>query len=109
MSRIYVGNLAKTTTEDALRNFAAQEGRTVTKVMLKKDAETGRSRGFAFIDMGTPEEAEAAIAMLNGKDLDGSTVKVNVAKDLPEPRRPSSGGRDFGGRSGGGGGGGRRW
>jgi len=99
MSRIYVGNLAKTTTEDAVRNFVAQGGRTVTKVQLKKNGTTGRSRGFAFVDMGSPEEAEAAIAALQGAELDGSPVKVNVAKDLPEPRRPSSDNR----------GGGRRW
>jgi cold-inducible RNA-binding protein len=107
MSRIYIGNLAKSTTEESLRNFIAQGGRTVTKIMLKLDAETGKSRGFAFVDMGTPEEATAAIEALNGQTLDGSTVKVNVAKDLPEPRRPA--GREYGGRSGGGGGGGRRW
>lgn len=107
MSRIYVGNLAKSTNEQALRSLIEQEGRTVTKVLLKIDAETGRSRGFAFVDMGTPEEATAAIAALNGATLEGATLKVNVAKDLPEPRRPSSGG--YGGRSSGGGGGGRRW
>lgn len=104
MSRIYVGNLAKTTDESALRSFLAQGGRTVEKVILKVDARTGRSRGFAFVDMGSPEEAAGAIESLNGTTLDGATVKVSVAKDLPEPRRPA--GRDFGGR---GGGGGRRW
>ncbi len=108
MSRIYVGNLDKSTTEEALRKFVAQDGRTVTKVLMKMDAETGKSRGFAFVDMGSPEEATAAIAALNGATLDGAVVKVNVAKDLPEPRRPSSSGYGGGGRSGGGGGG-RRW
>lgn len=105
MSRIYVGNLAKSTTEQALRSLIEQEGRTVTKVMLKIDAETGRSRGFAFVDMGTPEEATAAIAVLNGATLDGATLKVNVAKDLPVPRRPASPGMGYGGRPGGG----KRW
>jgi len=105
MSRIYVGNLAKNTTEDSVRSLVAQDGRTVTKVQLKMDAETGRSRGFAFVDLGTPEEATAAIAALNGTTLDGATLKVNVAKDLPVPRRPASPGMGYGGRPGGG----KRW
>jgi len=105
MSRIYVGNLAKNTTEDSVRSLVAQGGRTVTKVQLKMDAETGRSRGFAFVDLGTPEEATAAIAALNGATLDGATLKVNVAKDLPVPRRPASPGMGYGGRPGGG----KRW
>ncbi|MBL8803917.1 MAG: RNA-binding protein [Planctomycetes bacterium] len=105
MSRIYVGNLAKNTTEDSVRSLVAQDGRTVTKVQLKMDAETGRSRGFAFVDLGTPEEATAAIAALNGATLDGATLKVNVAKDLPVPRRPASPGMGYGGRPGGG----KRW
>ena len=105
MSRIYVGNLDKNTDEEALKAFVARDGRTVTQVLLKRDARNGRSRGFAFVDLETPEQAEAAITSLNGQALDGANVKVNVAKALPEPRRPAS--RDGGGF--GGGGRGRRW
>lgn len=82
MSRLYVGNLSRETTEESLRAALCADGRTVTLVKIKKNATTGKPRGFAFVDMGSPEEAEAAIAALNGTQLDGNTIKVNVAKEL---------------------------
>jgi RNA recognition motif-containing protein len=108
-SKLYVGNLSYTTTEDTLRNAFAANGRTVQEVAIPSDRETGRPRGFAFVTMGSDADAKAAIAALDGKDLDGRSLKVNEAQDRPQ----RSGGGGFGGggggggsRSGGGGGGG---
>jgi RNA recognition motif-containing protein len=105
MSRLYVGNLDWATDEDKLRALFGQDGRTVTEVMLKRDRRTGRSRGFAFVDLASDEEVEAAIAALNGAELDGREIKVGAAKALPvrhatEPDF-SRGGRFGGGRGGG--------
>ncbi len=103
-SNIYVGNLSFSTTEDTLREAFAQFG-TVTKAQLVMDRETGRPRGFAFVEMS--DGGEAAIQGMNNAQLDGRTLTVNEAK----PREPRSGGGGGygGGRSGGGGygGGGR--
>ena len=107
MTRIYVGNLSRETTEESLRRALEQEGRTVTWIALKKNATTGKPRGFAFADMGTREEAEAAIAALHGTQLDGRQIKVNFAKEL-STRTASSRDFSFGGRSGGFGGRGSR-
>jgi cold-inducible RNA-binding protein len=103
-NRLYVGNLAFHTTEDVLQNAFAKCG-TVTEAKLIIDRETGRSRGFAFVTMGSSDDAQRAISELNGADLDGRALKVNEA----EERRPKSGGgggRSFGGGGGGGGRGG---
>jgi RNA recognition motif-containing protein len=86
-NRLYVGNLAFHTTEDVLRNEFSRCG-NVAEVKLVLDRETGRSRGFAFVSMSTDEEANAAIQDLNGADLDGRALKVNIA----EERRPRAGG-----------------
>ena len=92
--RLYVGNLSYNTTDADLRDLFGQSGTVVdTKVM--SDRETGRPRGFAFVEMSTDSEATNAIAEVNGRDLDGRTLKVNEAQE-----RSSGGGR--GGRSGGG-------
>src|SRR5690242_19132713 len=96
-TRLYVGNLSYQTNEASLREVFEQEGRKVTEVKIVTDRETGQPRGFAFVEMGSPADAEAAIAALNGRELDGRTLKVNEAQER-------SGG---GGRGGGGGGGGR--
>jgi len=104
-NRLYVGNLAFHTTEDVLMRTFSECG-AVSEVKLVLDRETGRSRGFAFVSMASDEEANNAISSLNGADLDGRALKVNVA----EERRPSGGG--FGGGGGGSGprrGGDRRW
>jgi cold-inducible RNA-binding protein len=98
---IYVGNMSYDTTEDGLRTLFAAHGE-VTSVNVITDRYTGRPRGFAFVEMATEEAAGAAIAALDGQDVDGRTLKVNEAK----PRAPRSGG---GGRGGGGGRSNDRW
>jgi cold-inducible RNA-binding protein len=97
---LYVGNMAFSTTEDQLRELFSQYG-TVTKVQLIMDRETGRPRGFAFVEMS--DGADQAIQALNGTQLDGRSLTVNEAK----PREGGGGGGGRGGYGGGGGGGGR--
>lgn len=100
--KIYVGNLAHEATDEDLKTAFAAFGE-VTSATVIKDAYTGRSRGFGFVEMPKKEEAEAAITGLNGKDLKGRTVTVSEAR----PRESSGAGRGgFGGRGGGYGGGG---
>ncbi len=94
---LYVGNMAFSTTEDTLRQLFSQFG-TVTKASLVMDRETGRPRGFAFVEMS--EGGQAAIDALNGRDLDGRALTVNEAK----PRESRGGGGGGGGGYGGGGG-----
>ncbi len=96
MKNIFVGNLSFQTTEDELRTAFERYGE-VLSVKTITDRETGRARGFAFIEMANAEEADRAIAELNGGSLDGRTLTVNEAKQRPE--------RDFSGRNRGGGGG----
>jgi cold-inducible RNA-binding protein len=91
-SKIYVGNLSFKTTEDGLRQTFGQFG-TVTDIYVATDRETGRPRGFAFVTMGTAEEAKAAIDKMNGTDLDGRALTVNEAK----PKEAFSGVRRDGG------------
>jgi RNA recognition motif-containing protein len=86
-TKLYVGNLAFQTTSDQLQTMFAQAG-TVESVSLIEDRETGRSRGFGFVEMQTKEEGAAAIQQFNGKDLDGRALKVNEAK----PREDRGGG-----------------
>src|SRR4051812_13312381 len=104
-TRLYVGNLSFNTTADGVRTAFMQFG-TVSDVHLVTDRETGRSRGFAFVTMGTTEEAAKAIEGMDGKTLDGRPLRVNEA----EQRQPRGGGGGGGGgyRAGGGGGGGYR-
>jgi RNA recognition motif-containing protein len=103
--RLYVGNLSYNTTELDLRDTFGQIG-TVADAKVVMDRETGRPRGFAFVEMSSDEEAQAAIAQLNGRELDGRTINVNEAQE-----RGAGGGRGGGGggRGGGGGGGRGRW
>jgi RNA recognition motif-containing protein len=116
--RIFVGNLSWDTLEDDLIAAFEQDGRTVTSARIMTDRDTGRSRGFAFVEMGSDEDAQAAIQAMNGVELDGRALRVNEA----EERQPRSGGGGgggggrggrggFGGGGGGGGRGGRgdRW
>jgi cold-inducible RNA-binding protein len=109
--KLFVGNLSYNTTENDLQDAFAAFG-TVLEANLMMDRATGKPRGFAFVTMSTPEEAEKAIEGLNGKQIDGRALTVNVAR--PREERPGGGGgggqrRDFrGGGGGGGGGGGRR-
>ena len=88
-TKLYVGNLAFTTSSDELQTMFAQAG-TVESVSLIEDRETGRSRGFGFVEMSTKEEGAAAVAQFDGKDLGGRTLKVNEAK--PRENRGGGGG-----------------
>ncbi|HTL32643.1 MAG TPA: RNA-binding protein [Kofleriaceae bacterium] len=99
-TRLYVGNLSFNTNADGVRTAFQQFG-TVSDVHLVTDRETGRSRGFAFVTMGTPEEAAKAIEGMDGKTLDGRPLRVNEA----EQRQARGGGGGGGGFRGGGGGG----
>src|SRR6188508_3207968 len=103
-NRLYVGNLAFSTTEEAIRSTFAEFGE-VTEAKLMIERETGRSRGFAFVQMATAEGAKAAIEQMNGALLDGRPLRVNEAEQRPE-RGGGGGGRGGGGGGYGGGGGG---
>jgi RNA recognition motif-containing protein len=107
-SKLYVGNLAFQTTNQQLEELFGQAG-TVQSASVVEDRDTGRSRGFAFVEMSTNAEAAAAIDQFNGKELGGRALKVNEAK--PRENRNGSSDRNFGGnrngyRSGNNGGGG---
>ena len=94
--RLYVGNLSYDSTEDSVRAAFSEDGRSVDEVIIMMDRETGRPRGFAFVEMGSDSDAQAAIEAMDGAMLDGRNLKVNEARE----RRPGGGG---------GGGGGGRW
>ena len=94
--KLYVGNLAFQTTSEELQTMFAQAG-TVESVSLIEDRETGRSRGFGFVEMSTKEEGAAAIQQFNGKDLGGRALNVNEAKPR-EDRGGGGGGRNGGSR-----------
>jgi RNA recognition motif-containing protein len=100
-SRLFVGNLSYQTLERDLQDHFSAAG-VVTNVNLMLDKFTGKSRGFAFVEFSTPEEANKAVEMFHGKDLGGRALTVNIAR--PREERPPGGG---GFRGGGGGGGGR--
>ena len=99
-NKLFVGNLSFDTTENDLQDAFAAHG-TVTETNLMMDRTTGRPRGFGFITMSTPEEAQKAIAALNGSQLGGRALTVNIAK--PREERPAGGGgrREYGGGGGG--------
>ena len=88
--KLYVGNLAFETSGENLREHFAQAG-TVETATVVEDRDTGRSRGFGFVEMSSKEEGEAAIAQFNGNDLNGRNLTVNVAK----PRESRNGGRSY--------------
>lgn len=111
-SKLYVGNLSYATTEEDLKTLFANAG-TVTSVEVIKDRETGRSKGFAFVQMSTQAEAEKAISSINGQTLGDRELRVSIARPREDnrggfggPRRDGGGGGGYGGarRSGGGGG-----
>ncbi len=104
-TKLYVGNLSFRTTGDDLREAFSQAG-TVESASIIEDRETGRSRGFGFVEMSTPEEAAAAIEQFNGKDLGGRNLTVNEAKPRENRGGGGGGGGGRGGYGGGGGGGG---
>ena len=96
--KIYVGNLSYSVTQDALESLFSEHG-DVEEVYIATDRNTGRPRGFAFVTMPSDDEAKAAMAALNGQDLDGRALNINEAR----PKREGGGGGGGGGR------GGRRW
>lgn len=98
-TRLYVGNLPFSADEEQVRELFAQKGRTVQEVRLVTDRDTGRPRGFGFVEMGSSEEADGAIRDLNGFDFGGRSLTVNEARE-----RTSGGGGGRGGGFGGGGG-----
>jgi RNA recognition motif-containing protein len=100
-SKLYVGNLSFDTTTQDLETMFAESG-TVESTNIIEDRDTGRSRGFAFVEMSSKEEAQNAISSLNGKEVDGRELIVNEAK--PRENRAGAGGGNRGG-----GGGGSRW
>jgi RNA recognition motif-containing protein len=109
--KLYVGNLAYTVTDSVLEQMFAPHG-TVQSAQVIMDRDTGRSKGFGFVEMGSDQEARAAIAALSGKEVDGRTLTVNEAK--PREDRGGGGRGGYGGGGGGrggygGGGGGRRY
>ena len=103
-TKLYVGNLPFNTTENELQELFSQAG-AVQEVTLMQDRFTGKSRGFAFVTMGSEEDAQNAISKLNGQAMEGRPLTVNEARPR-EQRAPGGGGR--GGYGGGGGYGGRR-
>ena len=105
-TKLFVGNLSFNTTENDLHDAFAAHG-TVVEANLMMDRMSGKPRGFGFVTMSTPEEAQKAIDALNGASLDGRNLTVNIAR--PKEERPGGGGsrgprREFGGGGGGGGG-----
>ena len=100
--RLYVGNLSYNVTEGELREVFAEGGRNVVEVKVVMDRDTGRPRGFAFVEMGSDDEANAAISSLSGRDIQGRPINVSEARE----RAPRSGGGGYGGGGGGGYGGG---
>ena len=112
MKNIFVGNLSFNTNEEELRQLFEPHGQ-VDRVSIMTDRDTGRSRGFGFVEMASNEDGEKAIAALNGSQVGGRTINVNEAR--PKTERSGGGGGgggrdrgDRGSRGGGGGGGGRR-
>lgn len=103
-TKLYVGNLSYNTNEADLQAMFEQAG-TVKSAQIIKDRDSGRSKGFGFIEMGSQEEAEKAISMLNGKEVDGRALTVNIARPREE-RGPGGGDDRRGGRGGYGGSGG---
>jgi RNA recognition motif-containing protein len=102
--KLYVGNLSFSMSESELRDLFSQHGE-VTSATLVMDRETGRPRGFGFVEFASDDEGRAAIEALNGQNIGGRDLTVNEAR--PRENRPGGGGGGFGGGRGGGGGGGR--
>ena len=107
--KLYVGNLAYGVTDSTLQQMFEAHG-TVQSAQVIMDRDTGRSKGFGFVEMNSDQEAQAAIAALNGKEVEGRSLTVNEARPKTEGGgRGGSGGGGGGGRGGYGGGGGRRY
>jgi RNA recognition motif-containing protein len=104
-TRLYVGNLSYNVTEQELREVFAEGGRNVTEVKVVLDRDTGRPRGFAFVEMGSDADAGAAIEQLSGRQIQGRPINVSEARERA-PRSGGGGGYGAGGGGGYGGGGG---
>jgi cold-inducible RNA-binding protein len=104
--KLYIGNLTYGVTDSSLQQLFAAHG-TVQSAQVIMDRDTGRSKGFGFVEMASDQEAQAAIAALNGKDVEGRALSVNEAR--PKTEGGGRGGSGGGGRGGHGGGGGRRY
>ncbi len=102
-SKLYVGNLSYNTTSSDLEQLLSQHG-SVQSAEVIADRDTGRSKGFGFVQMGSDEEAQAAIEALHGQEYDGRSLTVNVARPREERSGGGRGGRNGGGRGGFGGG-----
>jgi cold-inducible RNA-binding protein len=107
-TRLYVGNISFHTSEDTLRQAFEQGGGKVVEVKIVTDRDTGQPRGFAFVEMGSPADAQAAMEAWNGQQLDGRSLKVNEAQERTGGGGGGGRGGGGGGRGGGGGGGGGR-
>src|SRR5258705_6711385 len=106
--KLYVGNLSFQTTSEDLQQLFAQAG-TVESATVVEDRDTGRSRGFGFVEMASKEEGEKAIEQFNGTDMNGRNLTVNEARPREDRGNRGGGGRGgYGGNRGGGGGGGRQ-
>ena len=101
-NKLYVGNLPFSVTEDSLQQLFSQSGKVESATIIT-DRDTGRSKGFGFVEMSTEQEAADAITKFNGTDFEGRSITVNEAR----PKAPREGGGGGGGRGGFGGGGGR--
>lgn len=95
---VYVGNLGSSTTEETLQAAFAAKGGSVKNVVILRNPQTGRSRGFAFVELGSEDEAAAAIQAMNGVEIEGRPLKVDQARE--RTTRGRSFGRGFGGDSG---------
>ena len=100
-AKLYVGNVSFNSTEADLEEAFSQDSREVKSVAIILDRETGRSRGFAFVEMGSESDAQAAIQAMDGYELDGRRLRVNEAQER-QPRRGGGGGGGGGGRDRGG-------
>lgn len=90
-SKLYVGNLSYNTTEDSLRDAFSADGRAVKDVIILYDRDTGRSRGFGFVEMTSDDDAQAAMQAMDGVEVDGRELRVNEARER-EPRGGGGGG-----------------
>jgi RNA recognition motif-containing protein len=106
-AKLYVGNLSYETSEESIKTAFEAHGE-VASVNLITDRDSGRPKGFGFVEMGSAEEAQKAKTALDGTQMDGRAIKVDVAKEMT-PRAPRSGGYGGGGYGGGGNRGGNRW
>jgi len=85
-NKLYVGNLSYSATEDQLRDLFSQHG-SITDLVIIKDNQTDRSKGFGFVEFSSPDEARKAVDSLNGQEFEGRTLKINVARQKPQDNR----------------------